>query len=208
MVTGITGLEGSIYAGLEALAKELLGREWQREDGVAMRIGKCLVDANWGNSTDVVYEYCRQSDYASVLTPSHGRFVGASSIPFSEYKRKPGEQVGHNWRLPSVQGRGAIRHIVYDTNFWKSFIYARLAVALGDPGALYAVRRSGRVTPIVHRASSGRVSREDRRTRSHCGRVETAARANGQSLVGRNCGMRRRRVDVGGDPAGDARNRD
>jgi hypothetical protein len=65
LVTGITGLEGSIYAGLEALTSDLLGREWQREDGVVMRIGKCLIDANWGNSTDVVYEFCRQSTHAS-----------------------------------------------------------------------------------------------------------------------------------------------
>jgi hypothetical protein len=101
-----------------------------------MRIGKCLIDANWGNSTDTVYEFCRQSTYANILTPCHGRFVGASSIPFSEYKRKTGEQVGHNWRIPSVQGRRAIRHVVFDANYWKSFIYARLAVAMGDPGSL------------------------------------------------------------------------
>ena len=40
-------------------------------------------------------EFCRQSSHAAVLMPSHGRFVGASSIPFSEYKRKRGDRVGH-----------------------------------------------------------------------------------------------------------------
>jgi hypothetical protein len=68
--------------------------------------------------------------------PSHGRFVGASSIPFSEYKRKVGDRVGHNWRVPNVHGRRQIRHVVYDTNYWKSFVYARLAVAMGDRGCL------------------------------------------------------------------------
>ena len=38
--------------------------------------------------------------------------------------------------MPSVQGRRAIRHVVFDTNYWKSFIYARLAVAMGDRGGL------------------------------------------------------------------------
>jgi hypothetical protein len=68
--------------------------------------------------------------------PCHGRFVGASSIPYSEYKRRPGEKLGHNWRLPSIQGKRAIRHVVFDANYWKSFIYARLAVAMGDRGGL------------------------------------------------------------------------
>ena len=99
------GLEGAIYAGLESLTGEYLGREWRRDDGAAMRIERCLVDANWGLSTDVVYQFCRQSAHSALLMPSHGRFVGASSIPFSEYQRKMGDRVGHNWRIPNVQGR-------------------------------------------------------------------------------------------------------
>ena len=124
----------------------------------------CLIDANWGNSTDSVYEFCRQSTYASILTPCHGRFVGASSLPFSEYKRKPGEQVGHNWRMPSVQGKRAIRHVLFDANFWKSFIYARLAVAMGDPGglSLFGERADAHRLLIEHLLSEYRVKTEGR----------------------------------------------
>ncbi|HIK95517.1 MAG TPA: hypothetical protein EYG03_26530, partial [Planctomycetes bacterium] len=131
-----TGLEGSIYAGLETLTEDLLSREWKRDDGAAMRVDRCLIDANWGHSTDVVYQFCRQSAHAAILTPSHGRFVGASSVPFSDYKRKQGDRVGLNWRIPNVRGKRAVRHVVYDTNYWKSFMHARLAVAMGDPGCL------------------------------------------------------------------------
>ena len=102
----------------------------------AMRIERCLIDANWGYSTDVVYQFCRQSAHSAVLFPSHGRFVGASSIPFSEYKRNMGDRVGLNWRIPNVQGKRAVRHVVFDTNYWKSFVHARLAVAMGDRGCL------------------------------------------------------------------------
>jgi len=130
------GLEGSIYAGLEALTGQYLGREFRRDDGAGMRIERSLVDANWGLSTDVVYQFCRQNAHSAVLIPSHGRFVGASSIPFSEYKRKVGDRVGHNWRVPNVHGKRQVRHVVYDTNYWKSFIYARLAVPMGDRGCL------------------------------------------------------------------------
>jgi hypothetical protein len=101
-----------------------------------MKIGRCLIDANWGHSTNVVYQFCRQSPHASILLPSHGRFVGASSNPFSEYKRRPGDRVGLNWRVPSINGKRAIRHVIYDTNWWKSFTHARLAVAMGDRGCL------------------------------------------------------------------------
>jgi len=130
------GLEGAIYAGLETLTKKTLDHEWHRDDGAAMRIERCLIDANWGSSTDVVYQFCRQSNHAGIVMPSHGRFVGASSQPFSEYKRKVGDRLGHNWRIPSVQGKRAIRHVVFDTNYWKSFVYARLAVPMGDRGCL------------------------------------------------------------------------
>lgn len=131
-----TGLEGAIYAGLDRLTEAYLSREWRRDDGAMLRIERCLVDANWGISTDVVYQFCRQSAHAAVLLPSHGRFVGASGVPFSEYKRRLGDRIGHNWRIPNVQGKRAVRHVVFDTNYWKSFLYARLAVSMGDRGAL------------------------------------------------------------------------
>lgn len=130
------GLEGAIYKGLEALAAEVLAREYRRDDGAHLRVERCLIDANWGQSTDVVYQFCRQSSHAAVLTPSHGRYVGASSRPFSEYKRKRSDRVGHNWRIPAAQRRRAVRHAIYDTNYWKSFVHSRLAVPMGDKGCL------------------------------------------------------------------------
>jgi hypothetical protein len=130
------GLEGAIYAGLEALTTDLLGRPWRRDDGADLRIERCLIDANWGSSTDVVYQFCRQSAHAGIVLPSHGRFVGASSQPFSEYKRRPGDRIGFNWRMPNVQGKRAVRHALFDTNFWKSFVHARLAVPMGEKGCL------------------------------------------------------------------------
>jgi len=136
MVTNASGLEGVIYAGLETLTSQIIGRAWRRDDGAELRVERCFIDANWGSSTDVIYQFCRQSAYASVVMPSHGRFVGASSQPFSEHKRRPGDRVGLNWRIPNVQGKRVVRHALFDTNYWKSFIHARLAVAMGDRGCL------------------------------------------------------------------------
>ena len=161
-----TGLEGAIYAGLKALTDQILTREWKRDDGANLRIERCLIDANWGHSTDVVYQFCRQSSYASVLIPSHGRFVGASSIPFSEYKRKPDDRVGLNWRIPNVRGRRAVRHVVFDTNWWKSFVHARLAVATGDAGCLSLFGSK----PERHRMFSEQITAEYRVTTHGRGR--------------------------------------
>lgn len=130
------GLEGAIFHALQQLTEERLSRFYNREDGLQIKIDRCLIDANWGQSTDVVYQFCRQSRFAGIVLPSHGKYVGASSIPFSEYKRKKGDRVGLHWRIPNTTGKRAIRHVLIDTNYWKTFVHARLAVAMGDPGAL------------------------------------------------------------------------
>jgi hypothetical protein len=129
-------LEGALLSALNTLAGELLPREWPRDDGAMIRIERCVVDANWGKSTDIVYQFCRQSPHAAVLTPTHGKYVGASSKPFSEYQRKRGDRVGHYWRMPAVKGRREVRYLIYDTNYWKSCSHARLAMAMGDRGGV------------------------------------------------------------------------
>lgn len=50
------------------------------------------------------------------------------------WQQKPGELVGLNWRMPP--GKGRVKHVTYDTNYWKSFIHARLAVPMGGAGCL------------------------------------------------------------------------
>ena len=130
------GFEGGLYSALTKLTDDYLGREWEREDGALLKIEKALVDANWGQSTDIVYQFCRQSVHAGIIMPSHGRYVGASSKPMTEYRRQPGDKLGFNWMIPNVAGKRAIRHVIYDTNYWKSFIHARLGISLGDNGCL------------------------------------------------------------------------
>jgi hypothetical protein len=130
------GVEAALFAGMERLTDKLLGQEWPRENGDPARIRRCLIDANWGAATDVVYRFCRHSAHAALLLPSHGAFVGANSRPFAEHKRHPGEIIGLNWRVPNVGEKRQIRHVVYDTNWWKTYFHGRLAVPYPDPGCL------------------------------------------------------------------------
>lgn len=129
-------LEAAIYGGLQALTSDLCGRKWQRDDGVELPVERCLIDANWGESSDVVYKFARESAHSALLTPSHGIGVGATSRPFNEYRRKQGDRVGDHWRMPTPAGKRAVRYAVYDTNHWKSFSHARLAVPIGGAGCL------------------------------------------------------------------------
>jgi len=57
------GVEGAIYAGLEALIGELLGKEWPRDDGAVMRIGRCLIDQGW--QSDVMHSCCQSSTHSA-----------------------------------------------------------------------------------------------------------------------------------------------
>lgn len=127
------GFEGALSNGLEQVTEMLLSRDWEREDGTVMRVTQMMVDANWGKSTQTVRTFCRRSPFAASLLPSHGRGIGASGTPLSDKHRNRGDRIGLNWRINTVQKQ---RSCTYDTNFWKTFVAARLRLPTGDPEAI------------------------------------------------------------------------
>lgn len=131
-----SSVEAQLYSGISALVKDKASCVYRREDGTELQIGMIAIDANWGISTDIVYQFCRQTEFRGRVIPAHGRYVGASSKPMSEYRKKPGERVGLNWIVTSSASQRAIRHIAFDTNFWKSFVHERLASPIGERGSL------------------------------------------------------------------------
>lgn len=133
--TGVASLEGSLFAGLTRLAEQLLGRPWPGDGGGELRVERLLVDANWGESTDVVYRWCRQTPHAALVTPSHGKAVGASGTPMDQWQARPGERRGPDWVMPPPRP-GRVRHVLYDTNAWKTAVAARLQIPPGERGGL------------------------------------------------------------------------
>jgi phage terminase large subunit GpA-like protein len=117
------------------VARQLLGTDWQREDGAGLRIDRLMIDANWGQSTTVVRTFAKQSPFAAQLVPSHGRGIGASSQPLTDKQKHRGDKVGLNWRIGKL-GDSDVRSCLYDANYWKTFCAARLRLAIGDPEAL------------------------------------------------------------------------
>ncbi len=128
------GLEGAIYSGLGDLSERLLGQTYTRTDGVELSIKQVLIDARWGEQTPTVTKFCRESKYASVILPSFGQYYGPVDSFFSS-KAKGSERRGIRWKIPDVKA-GESRHVIYDTNFWKSFMAARLFAGIGDKTTL------------------------------------------------------------------------
>jgi len=121
------GLDAQLKNGLSDLCDYLIGQQWMTEAGLPMKIERMLIDANWGASTEAVREYCKRSKHTTLLLPTHGRYVGASSLPFNDQPRQKGDRVGLNWKIPAKQSKVAgVRYGLYDTNFWKSFAAERL----------------------------------------------------------------------------------
>lgn len=130
------GLEGWVYAGLDAQVKAIAEREFRGDSGGFSRVGKIGVDANWGQTTATVKQLCRQCAHAAIVLPTHGHSFGPSVKPISQYQPKPGERLNreYNWYIPHIVNQ--TRHILFDTNWWKTFVHARLATAMGDHGCL------------------------------------------------------------------------
>lgn len=124
-------VEAAILAGLEALAADLLEREIAREDDDAvLRIGQLCIDANWAQSQGVIRDFARRSKWGPRVLPTHGRFVGASGQNIGDKAPDRGERIGANWRTSTINRQ---RHILFDTNAWKTFIAARVKLPVGDP---------------------------------------------------------------------------
>lgn len=130
------GVGGAIYNGLVDLCADLFTREWTREDGAPIGLRRCLVDANWGESTDAVYTFCRQTKHRGLVLPSHGRFYGATSRGLAEQATAKGELVGDHWKIAAIRPGKPVRAVVIDTNYWKTTAHHALTLSPGDRGNL------------------------------------------------------------------------
>jgi phage terminase large subunit GpA-like protein len=134
MYPGIS-LEGRTIEALRTLTGILLPKDYHAADGGTRRISCCPIDANWGQTTDAVYEFCRTSPYSGIVIPSHGRYVGAAHAPWDQFRQRRGEKLGTHWTMPPGSSRRGVRHLLIDTNWWKSFVHARFILPPGERGS-------------------------------------------------------------------------
>jgi hypothetical protein len=135
-----TTLEGQVSQALDQLFQQLGTRTWTREDRLELSLDLGMCDANWGDTTDQVYEACRlaKTKYGLKVLPSHGAAYGPSKCPISRYKAKSnkGSILGDEWMIPPVARKRTIRAVIFDANRRKSFLFRRLCTPIGDPGSL------------------------------------------------------------------------
>jgi len=135
-------VQAAVMSGLQSCVGQLVGREWPREDGTTMRIERCMVDAKDGRLVDTITEFCRTSQWSALLYPSSGKGIGPADRPMPEYIVRPGERLGLHWLLARM-GKRAVRHVVIDVNWWKSYVQQALLMAAGDRGALRLCGKQG-----------------------------------------------------------------
>jgi hypothetical protein len=156
-----SNVEAAIHAGLEHLVPAILDREFAREtDDAVLRVGQVFIDANWAQTQGVIRDYARRSTWGPRVLPTHGRYVGASGQTISDKAPDRGERVGSNWRTSTI---GRQRHVLYDTNAWKTFVAARWKLAIGDPQGFTV--HAGEHEMLAEQLSSERPVRVQSKTR-------------------------------------------
>lgn len=163
--------EAQIRAGIDHLVAQLCLREWPVDGGGVARLRQLLVDANWGERTDLVYAALRESAYAATVLPSHGKYIGPLQTPIRDWARREGDRIGDNWRVSRNQAKRTIRAVVFDANYWKSWTATRLSRPAGStdrlvvydaPRAESALKHHGLWAEHLHAEQAELVTNETR----------------------------------------------
>jgi len=162
--------EDQVSDGLVTLTNRLCESTWIRHgDGEAMRLSRCLVDANW--ATDHVKTACQRSAHTKVLWWSRGRYFGLAAKALGDWERQPRDRSGYGWRANASSPPSSPRELVFDSALWKTFIHARLATEPGEkcaePGSLTLWGKK----PGRHRMLSEHLTAETRERLQGNGRV-------------------------------------
>lgn len=129
----------ALIAGLGMLTQELAARTFTRDDGTVIPISKGLVDS--GYRTEAVYRACSGA-LAIPLMPSKGIGVGARSKPWDSLKQQKGERFGFGYRIPPTRRVRGARHVIVDTNRWKTFLAECFSIDAESPGCWEIFRAS------------------------------------------------------------------
>jgi hypothetical protein len=124
------GKDAIITAGLDAIEEKLLTREWIREDGAIMRIGKLLKDM--GYEGDAVRSQSRRSRFGDLTMPAKGHFLRPGQEWYSYFNNKPGGQTGYHWRIPPPED--GLRFVLVDADHFKTMAADRIQMPANDPG--------------------------------------------------------------------------
>ena len=121
-----------LFGGLSQLVEGI--RPYVNQAGIEVPMGRILIDAAWGASTDAVRRFCERYQRSKPVMPAFGKFVKASQTVNEPLRPRPGDRGGLGWRIPKPTNQ--VRHVLFDTNIWKSETAKRLRMIPGSPGSL------------------------------------------------------------------------
>ena len=128
-------LDYHLRRGLDTTVGLLKEKKYTTPDGVQLKLDKVIVDANWGISRNIIYDWVRRSEHRNLVLPSHGRGITASSAALNERVKMKRKWMGDNWRI-EVGKDIKVNYLLYDTNYWKTFTHNRFATYPGEAGSL------------------------------------------------------------------------
>lgn len=135
----VSGIDGLVYAGLDALTSRLAARMWKRSDGAELPLSRCLIDCGW--ATDPVRAFVRQSQHRHQLQVSKGVGIGPGQTSMADFNPRVGEKKGSGWILGAA-GADRLRLLKYDANAWKTRLAAMLTRPKGSKGGILLSGRS------------------------------------------------------------------
>lgn len=130
---------------LKTLTDDLLNREYKTNvNETILNVEKLLIDANWGDSTDAIYNFIR-SQHNNTILPAHGEYYGVKSKYKYSTTNKDRLATGAGWFIPKQASRQGVRRVIVDTNYIKTEVVRRLKSPLGTSGA---IKIAGDVTQL------------------------------------------------------------
>jgi hypothetical protein len=128
-------LESFLRGGLGWLTSAILESDYKAEDGSVHQVAKLAIDCRWGESTTIIRRFVRESKNRARIVPSMGVYIGANSKEWQKLKLDRKDKKGVNCKLVTPKESGS-KEMLYDTNFWKSFVADRLVCDANNSKAI------------------------------------------------------------------------
>lgn len=137
-------LDAKIYFALNQVVSMLRARTYIRDDEyrTALKIDKIAIDTRWGETSDTVKRFIRESKIRELI-PYYGQAIPPTNRQFEEYQFRDGWLFEHQ-RNPNVRdpkwcikpNPDGLFHMMADVNRLKDFLMARLASPAGSSGSV------------------------------------------------------------------------
>jgi hypothetical protein len=137
-------LEAKIYWALGQLIPSLLAREFVREDGKVMKIEKLAIDTRWGQASDCIKRFIRESCDSRSVVPYFGHAFPPTNRQLEEYELREGWYFEHQknpqvrepkWVIRPNAGDGTW-YMQADVSRLKDFLFQRLGSPPGSAGSI------------------------------------------------------------------------